>query len=134
MSLDIYAENLIRHYEKPHNRGKLAHPSIQMHEDNPSCGDSIDVYLDIEGNKVKDVKFTGDGCSISVGSASMLTDHVKDKTLSEIKKIDKDELIELIGIDPGPGRMHCATLALKAIKSAIFKYENKPVDQSVKDL
>ncbi len=134
LPLDIYAENMIRHYEKPHNKGKLDNPSAKIHEDNPTCGDTIDVYLLISENKLKDVKFTGDGCSISLGSASMVTDYVKGKTLQEIKRMGKDELIEVIGINPGAGRMHCATLALKAIKEAIFKYESKSVDESTKEL
>ncbi len=134
MTLDIFAENLIRHYEKPHNKRKVDNPSVEMHEDNPTCGDTIDVYLRIKGNKLEDVGFTGDGCSISMGSASILTDHIKGKTLAEINKIGVDELIEIIGIDPGPARMHCATLSIKAIRKAILKYENKPVDESVKDL
>ncbi len=134
LPLDIYAENMIRHYEKPHNRGRLDHPNTEIHEDNPTCGDAIDIYLLISENKLKDAKFTGDGCSISIGSASMVTDYVKGKTLPEIKRIDKDELIEIIGINPGAGRIHCATLALKAIKKAIFKYEGKAIDESTKDL
>jgi nitrogen fixation NifU-like protein len=132
--LDIYAEELIRHYEHPDNKGEIAKPSAKMHEENISCGDKIDIFLLIEDGKVKDVKFHGSGCVISMGTASMLTDEIKGKTLAEVETMDKGGLLKVIGIDPGPVRMHCATLSLRAIKKAVFEYEKKPVDIATKEL
>ncbi|MEM3839411.1 MAG: SUF system NifU family Fe-S cluster assembly protein [Candidatus Micrarchaeaceae archaeon] len=134
MELDMYAEELLRHYEHPDNNGEIANPSAKMHEENISCGDRIDIYIEIEGGKIKDIKFQGSGCVISMGTASMLTDEVKGKSLQEVEKMDKGKLIKLIGVDPGPVRMHCATLSLRAIKKAVFEYEKKPVDTATKEL
>lgn len=134
MPLDIYAEEIIAHYEMPHNKGEIKDPSISMHENNPLCGDDITMYLTIENDKVKDVKFKGTGCAISMASASMLTDFIKGKSLDEIEKMGLDTIIELIGINPGPARLKCATLSLKTLKEAEFLYRHKEVDSETKKL
>ena len=134
MDLDVYAEELISHYEHPKNMGEIARPSAKMHEENISCGDKIDIYLEIRGNKVSEVKFQGSGCVISMGTASMLTESLKGKELSEIERMGKDTVLKIIGVDPGPVRMHCATLSLRAVKKAVFVYEKKPVDVATKEL
>ncbi|MDE1865635.1 MAG: SUF system NifU family Fe-S cluster assembly protein [Candidatus Micrarchaeota archaeon] len=132
--MNIYAEEIISHYEHPHNKGKIANASVDFHEYNPTCGDDITVYLDIRDGKVRDAKFDGQGCAISMASASMLTDEIKGKSMAELEKTGVKELIELIGIDPGPARLKCATLSLKAIKKALFLYQHKEVDDSTKEL
>lgn len=129
MPLSIYAEELISHYEHPHNKGTLQNPSIMLHEDNPTCGDDLTIYCLIENEKIKDIKFDGEGCAISIGTASMLTDDVKGKTLSEIDKMDFNTIKDLIGMDPGQSRVKCATLALKALQGAIFLYQHKSTDK-----
>lgn len=134
MPLDLYAEEIIAHYERPHNKGEIKNPSISFHENNPLCGDDITMYLKIEKNKVEDVKFGGSGCAISMASASMLTDFVKGKTLAEIEKMGIPTIVELLGIDPGPARLKCATLSLKTLKGAVFLYEHKEVGDKTKDL
>ncbi len=134
MPIDIYAEEIIAHYEHPHNKGELKNPSVSIHEHNPLCGDDITVYLKIENNKITDVKFSGAGCAISMASASMLTDDIKGKTLTEIEKMGLHEIIELLGIDPGPARLKCATLSLRTVKEAAFMYQHKEVDAKTKQL
>ncbi len=134
VTLDIYAENLVENYERPHNKRILDNASISMHEDNPSCGDEITVYLKIEDGKVADVGFDGDGCAISMGSASMMTDFIKGKSLAEIEKMGKDTVVGVIGVDPGIARMHCATLSLRAIKDAVYSFEKKKPDAGNKEL
>lgn len=134
MDLDMYAEELIYSYEHPKNKGVIDNATIDMHEENISCGDKVTVYLKIEGGKVTDVKYDGTGCVISMGTSSILTDFLKGKSLKEIEAFDRKRLLELISIDPGPVRMHCATLSLRAIKKAVLKYENKPVDAETKSL
>ncbi len=132
--MDIYVEEMISHYEHPHNKGRIDKPSATFHEFNPVCGDDITVYLTIEDDILKDVKFDGSGCSISIAAASMLTDEVKGKRLAEIERMGFPELKEIIGIDPGPVRLKCATLSLKTLKGAVFLYEHKPMDDSTKRL
>ncbi|MDE1834879.1 MAG: iron-sulfur cluster assembly scaffold protein [Candidatus Micrarchaeota archaeon] len=134
MDLDMYAEELIYNYEHPKNKGSIQDANVNTHEENISCGDKITVYLKIEDGKVADVKFDGSGCVISMGTSSILTDFLKGKTLEEIEAFDKKRLLDLIAVDPGPVRIHCATLSLRAIKKAVFHYENKPVDRQTKDL
>jgi nitrogen fixation NifU-like protein len=134
LPIDVYAEEIIAHYEKPHNKGEIKSPSVKMHENNPLCGDDITIYMNIEKDKVVDVKFTGAGCAISMASASMLTDFVKGKSLAEIEKMGFPTIKELLGIDPGPARMKCATLSLKTLKEASFIYQHKEIDNKTKDL
>ncbi|MDE1854845.1 MAG: SUF system NifU family Fe-S cluster assembly protein [Candidatus Micrarchaeota archaeon] len=134
MGLDIYAEQLIQHYEHPNNKRKMEDASVSMNEENVSCGDVITVYLKLNGDKIEDVSFDGNGCVISMGSASMLTEELKGKTLAQLEKMQYRDLLKVIGIDPGPVRMHCATLSLRALKKAAFAFERKPVDTSTKEL
>ena len=74
------------------------------------------------------------GCIISMGSADLLLESIKGKSLKEIEKIGKKELFEIIGIEPGPARLHCATLSLRALKKAVFEFENLPEDKETKEL
>ncbi len=134
MDLDMYAEELIENYEHPRNKGSIDNPSSTMHEENVSCGDKITVYLKIEDRKIKDVKFDGIGCVISMGTSSILTGELKGKSLSEVEAYGRDKLLKLINVDPGPVRMHCATLSLRAIRKAALGYEHKPIDKETKDL
>lgn len=132
--LDMYAEALISTYEHPQHKGAMKNADASMHEENISCGDKLTIYLKLDDGVIKDVKFDGAGCVISMGSADMLADYLKGKKVSEAMKFDKDELLELINIDPGPVRMHCATLSLRAARKALLSYENKPIDTSTKEL
>lgn len=132
--MNIYAEEIIAQYEHPHNKGKIANATTSFHEYNPTCGDDITVYMNIKDGKVADIKFDGSGCAISVASASMLTDEIKGKSVAEVEKLDVHYLIGLIGIDPGPARLKCATISLKAAKKGLFLYQHKEVDDSTKDL
>ncbi len=134
MDLDMYAENLIYNYEHPSNKHTMEKADASTHEENISCGDKIDIFLEIRDGKVSDVSFEGTGCVISMGTASILTDSLKGKSLADVEKMDKAELLKLISIDPGPVRMHCATLSLRAVKKAVFQYEKKPVDTATKEL
>jgi nitrogen fixation NifU-like protein len=132
--MDMYAEEIISHYEHPHNRGQIAKPSVSFHEYNPTCGDDLTMYLKIKDNKIEEIKFEGKGCAISMASASMLTDEVKHKAIPDIEKMGFKEIVEMLGIDPGPARLKCATLSLKALKEALFIYQHKEVDESTKGL
>lgn len=134
MDLDMYAEELIDNYEHPQNKGVLGNADASMYEENISCGDKLTIYLQIEDNKVKNVTFDGTGCVISMGTASILTDFLKGKSLDFIEQMDKNALLELIKIDPGPVRLHCATLSLRAVKKAVYKYGNKSIDTQTKEL
>jgi nitrogen fixation NifU-like protein len=134
MALDMYAEQLIYHYEHPSNKRKMEDASVSMNEENISCGDVITVYLKLSGDRIEGVSFEGSGCVISMGSASMLTQELKGRTLAQLEKMQYGDLLKIIGIDPGPVRMHCATLSLRALKKAAFAFERKPIDTATKEL
>ena len=87
---DLYREIILDHYRNPRNRGELsAPPATRVEGFNPLCGDEIVVYLDVEGDVVKDIRIGGQGCSISQSSASMMSSAVKGKTLDEVRALSR---------------------------------------------
>lgn len=121
----MYRENILDHYKNPHNRGEIENAEIKFTENNPLCGDVITVNLKLNDHKVEDIKFSGRGCAISQSATSMLTDEIKGKSLEEIKNIDREKIVELLGIDVGPVRTKCAVLGLVAIRNGIKEFENE---------
>jgi nitrogen fixation protein NifU and related proteins len=134
MGLDIYAEELIHNYEHPSNKRPMEGATVSVEEENVSCGDDITVHLKIAKDRLADVSFEGSGCVISMGAASMLTEYLKGKSLREVEKMTREDLLKIIGIEPGPVRMHCATLSLRAVKRAVLAHEKKPLDASTREL
>ena len=123
MSDDIYREIILDHYRNPRNKGKLPDADISTHDSNPLCGDEIDIHMKIFGDKITDVKFEGRGCAISQASASMLTEMVINKPLTNVKDIAKNDILENIGLtNLGPARVKCALLALKVMKLGMVNY------------
>ena len=122
---DFYREEILEHYTNPHHYGTLQDPDISHEESNPLCGDRIrfDIELDEEGNRIADVRFSCVGCAISKASASMLSDLIVGKSLEEVKGLDKEELLEELGIDLGPVRLKCALLPLKVVKVGAYGLE-----------
>ena len=120
--MDMYAETILEHYKHPHNYGELPGKDTEHREYNPLCGDSITIRLIIENDTIKDVKFVGRGCAISQAATSLLTDEVKGKTLGEIKKISRQDVIDLLGVEISPARTKCALLGIKTLKLAIYGY------------
>ena len=116
----IYQEIILDLYKNPHNVGMLNNPTKKTISFNPSCGDKIEMDIILENNKVKDIKFRGAGCAISQASASLLTDHAKSKSKDELKKIDKNFMIKMLGIDLGPNRIKCAVLSLEALHKLLM--------------
>ena len=119
----IYSEIILDYYRYPRNKGMLDHPQIQARDSNPLCGDVIEMQLALdEKNSVKDVKFNGQGCAISQASASMLTELVKGKSLDEVRKISKEDILSLIGGQLTAVRLKCALLSLKVLKTGVYDY------------
>ena len=118
---DMYREVILDHYKNPRNYGQLEPADISYEDDNPLCGDRlrIDIRLD-ENNCVKEVAFSGKGCAISQASASMLTEEILGKTLAEVKQINKEQVLEMLGIQLGPTRIKCALLSLKVLKAGVY--------------
>ena len=122
----LYADEIIEHYKFPRNRGRLENPDITYEDSNPLCGDVIRIDLKIENNTVKEIRFDGHGCAISQAAASMLTEMVEGKTLEEIKKIQKETILEALGIELGPVRLKCALLCLKVLKAGAYGIKEWP--------
>lgn len=120
---DMQAEIVLEHYRDPHNYGKIENASVSLTESNPVCGDTVNISLLIEDGVVKEVKFVGKGCSISQASASMLTDRVVGKTLEELKGMEEDNIIDMIGLKLGPSREKCALLSFNTLQKCISHYE-----------
>lgn len=121
LSDKLYREHILDLYKSPLNFGQLKNPTHEHTETNSSCGDEITINLIIEKEKVKDVKFSGSGCVISLVSASLLTDRIKNMKIKDIKKINKNEIIKLLKIKINPARMKCALISLSAVKKALDK-------------
>ncbi len=134
MTSDIYKEIILDYYRNPRNSGELENPDVKAKDWNPLCGDVIEMQLKLNGDKVEDVRFRGQGCAISQASASMLTEFIKGKTIEEIKNLEKKDMLELLGIDPGPTRVKCALLGLKVLKTGVYAYAGMAITEEVKKM
>jgi nitrogen fixation NifU-like protein len=127
MSTDaLYREAILDHYKHPRRKGHLAQADISYHDHNPFCGDEITIELKVEEGKVVDASFDGRGCAISQASASMLMEEIVGMSLDELKALDKEYMLDLLGIEIGPVRLKCALLALKALKAGAYGLEEWP--------
>ncbi len=117
---DLYRDEILEHYRNPHNFGILESPTTSKEGANPLCGDRITLMLAInDEGTVENVSFTGRGCAISQASASMLTDDIKGKPLSEIAQLGRQDVLDNLNIEISPARMKCAMLSLETLRSAV---------------
>lgn len=118
---DLSREIIIDRYKNPHHRGEIHDHDISFEDDNPLCGDHIqvDIKLD-ENNIIADAAFSGRGCSISQASADLLVEDIIGKSLEEVKAMTKDDVLDLLGIELGPVRLKCALLSLKVVKAGAY--------------
>lgn len=120
----MYRENILELWKNPMNFGTIQNPTAKCEKANVFCGDEITVSLIIENNIMKDIKFNGKGCAISIAAASLITDKIKEKSLDEIKKISMKDAVDLLEIDISPGRIKCATLCFEGILEALEDVRN----------
>jgi nitrogen fixation NifU-like protein len=118
-----YQEELMDIFKNPHNRGKLPLPSVSVSKKNPMCGDELTLELDIKNGTVRDAKFEGSACSVSIISSSILTDYLIGKKVEEVKKLTKEDLLKLIKLNLTTSRVACATLILSALQEGLKSYE-----------
>ena len=122
---DLYREVIIERYKSPQYRGTLDPHDITFEDENPLCGDHIRVDLRVgENGVVSEAAFSGHGCAISQASSDLLMEYVVGKTLDQVKNIDKQEILDLLGIELGPVRLKCALLPLKVIKAGVYGMGN----------
>ena len=118
---DMYREVILDHYKNPRCRGELDPADISYEDDNPLCGDNIRIDLRVDDNdRIVECAFSGQGCAISQASASMLMEDIQGKTLEEIKKYSRDDILDMLGIELGPVRLKCAMLSLKVLKVGAY--------------
>ncbi|WEK55291.1 MAG: SUF system NifU family Fe-S cluster assembly protein [Candidatus Cohnella colombiensis] len=138
---DLYRRVIMDHYKTPRNRGEIADDSVTINLNNPTCGDRISLQLQLENGSVSNAKFTGEGCSISMSSASMMTEAVKGKSIEEALKLadkfsslmqgqevefdDYEDIEALSGVNKFPARIKCATLAWNALRKGVEHGQGK---------
>jgi len=146
---DLYQEILLDHYRRPRNFGPLASPDREVEGHNPLCGDRITVRLRLDGERIAEVRFEGSGCAISTASASMMTESVRGRTISEATALgdrfrahlttagaaseedaELGELAALGGVREFPMRVKCATLAWHALREALAEGEERVTTES----
>jgi len=112
---DMYRQQILDHYRNPRNYGEIEDPTFTHVGENPMCGDTIemDVVLDDDEETIRNVAFRGDGCAISQASASMLSEELHGMTVAELRELDRDDVIDMLGVDISPMRVKCAVLAEK---------------------
>ncbi|KAA8999683.1 SUF system NifU family Fe-S cluster assembly protein [Paenibacillus spiritus] len=138
---DLYRRVIMDHYKNPRNRGLFEDDSLKVELNNPTCGDRITLQLKVEDGRVKDARYAGEGCSISMSSASMMTESVKGRTVEEALDLagrfsrlmqgeevnfdDYEDIEALAGVNKFPARIKCATLAWNALRKGIDEEERQ---------
>jgi nitrogen fixation protein NifU and related proteins len=118
---DLYREVIIEHYKNPSYRGHLDPHDITFEDSNPLCGDHIQIDLRVDKDgKVTDARFDGHGCAISQASADLLIESVIGKSVEDVKKLHRQDILDMLGIDLGPVRLKCALLSLKVLKAGVY--------------
>ncbi len=118
--MELYTETIIDLAKHPLNRRSMEGATHTGSGVNTTCGDHVRLYLKIENEVVKEASWEGDGCAISIASASVLTEELKGKRLKELADFDKDALMGVMEIPAlGPARVKCLTLSLETLQSAL---------------
>ena len=126
---DIYHEMIVDYSRNPINYGEIENHDVTFHDSNPLCGDSIDIDMKIDDSKVTDIKFHGKGCAICMACTSVLTEITKGKSLDDVRKIEKNDVLSELGLEHLQAvRIKCALLSLKVLKSALYTYLGSNLD------
>jgi nitrogen fixation NifU-like protein len=130
---DMYRQQILDHYKNPRNYGELEEATFTHVGENPMCGDTIemDVVLDDDEEIVERVAFRGDGCAISQASASMLSEQLTGMAVADLEEMDRDDVIDMLGVDISPMRVKCAVLAEKVAQDgAEIYFDELDVDKT----
>src|SRR5918995_2368909 len=127
----MYREVILDHYKNPRGHGVIEGADAEAEGLNPLCGDEVSIYVSLaeDGETIDDVKFSGRGCAISQAATSMLTEMVTGRSATEVATLDKEELLEEIGIPLTPIRLKCAPLGLGTLKVALHKAKGTPLPE-----
>jgi nitrogen fixation NifU-like protein len=121
---DMYRQQILDHYKSPRNYGEIEDPTFTHVGENPMCGDTIemDVVLDDAEETIEHVAFRGDGCAISQAAASMLSEKLQGMSVDELEAMDRDDVVDMLGVDISPMRIKCAVLAEKVAQDGAEIY------------
>lgn len=121
---DLYREIILDHYKNPRHKGKISEGQYDFADDNPLCGDHIEIFIKTDTNGIiEDAKFEGQGCAISMASADLLMESIIGKDIEQVKKLSKQDILDLLGIELSPVRLKCALLSLKVAKAAAYELQ-----------
>jgi len=129
--MGMYSEKVLDHFQNPKNMGEIKDADGIGKEGNPVCGDLMTIYIKVEDNRIKDIKFKTFGCAAAIATSSMITELAKGKTLDEASKITRSDVANELGGLPSV-KMHCSNLASDALQAAIKDYQNKQGKQKKK--
>lgn len=119
--MSIYQDIILDHYRSPRNYGRLISPTATFSLSNPLCGDEITIDVVFVAKTISKIRFSGQGCAISQASSSLLTDYCKGKAVNNLQKLDREFIINLLGIELSPNRIKCALLPLEVLSTIINK-------------
>lgn len=125
MGSDMYRQQILDHYRNPRNYGEIEDATFSHIGVNTSCGDEIEMFVTVEDGVIQAVSFQGEGCAISQAAASMLSEEVKGKSLDELYELDRDDVLDLLGVEVTPMRIKCAVLAEKVLQDGAKIYEGE---------
>ena len=127
----LYREVILDHYKNPRGHGVIAEADAEAEGQNPLCGDEVSIFVRFgpDGETIDEIRFSGRGCAISQAATSMLTEMVQGRKASEVAELDKDELLEEIGIPLTPVRLKCALLGLGVLKVALHRAKGTPLPE-----
>lgn len=134
MTDNMYADIILDYYRNPRNYGTIKDADIKARDSNPLCGDEIEINIKLNGNSVKDVKFSGKGCAISQAAAGMLTELAMGKTLEDAAKLSKKDILDMLSIPISHVRIKCALLSLKVLKLGIYSHIGGKLEDELKNL
>lgn len=119
--MDIYAEEVMDHYEHPRNQGELkGEDVITGSHNNASCGDTAQFFLRVVNGEIQEVKWKGQGCAVSTAASSKLSEWLKGKNIEDVKNMTEEELMKQVGFEVGLGREKCLRLSSHVVKTMIL--------------
>ncbi len=132
--MDLYAENILEHSKSPHGKTLLPSFTVEHEEVNLSCGDSVKIQLELDGDRVKALGWDGSGCAISQAAMSIVSEEIVGKTTDELAKMDTEDIRTLLGVPVSARRAKCAFLCLHALKNALHVLKKEPAQNWVETL
>ncbi|RNJ25439.1 iron-sulfur cluster assembly scaffold protein [Halosegnis longus] len=130
---DMYRQQILDHYKNPRNYGEVDDATFEHVGENPMCGDTIKLFVNLEDDDetIAGVSFIGDGCAISQASASLLSTELQGMTLDTVREMDRDDIVEMLGVEISPMRIKCAVLAEKVVQDGAAIYVgDKELDET----